>query len=114
MAFQPYIWSSNARQLLFSRLTKLFGAASEWEYTHAPGRGLDEQFEEFCEAFATVVGAKSADAVKMQIRFAMPEMGTGSERDRHAQTAILNKAYAMEAGFIEDRDLPRLKAEMRD
>jgi len=92
----------------------VFGPASTWENTGSPGRNLDVEFEDFCAAFARVVGAKSADAVKHQIRFAMPEAGSGSNWGRHAQTAILNKAHAMEAGFIEDKDLPNLAAEMRN
>lgn len=68
------------------------------------------RFDKFCEDFAQVVGAKSGDAVKHQIRFAMPETESGSTWKRHAQTAILNKAAALEAGFIRDSQLPELVA----
>jgi hypothetical protein len=44
--------------------------------------------------------------VKHQIRFAIPESERGSAWGGHAQTAILNKAAALEAGFIRDKDLP--------
>jgi hypothetical protein len=37
----------------------------------------------------------------------MLETERGSTWDRHSQTAILNKAAALEAGFIQD-NLPRL------
>ncbi|MEO1475730.1 MAG: hypothetical protein AAFS13_05055 [Pseudomonadota bacterium] len=114
MAFKPTIWTSEARKLLYQRLVARFGPSSSWETTGSPGNGLDDAFEEFCIAFAAVVGAKSGDAVKHQIIFAMPELGEGSEWTRHAQTAILNKAYAMEEGFIEDRDLPVLSATSRE
>ncbi len=40
----------------------------------------------------------------------MPESENGSTWDRQAQTAILNKAAALEAGFIEDSHLPDLLA----
>lgn len=110
MPHQPRIWTPEARQLLYSRLREVFGPSNEWEYTNSPGRGLDETYTEFCGAFAHVVGAKSADAVKHQVRFAMPETAEGSEWGRHAQTAILNKAAALEAGFIEDNQLPNLVA----
>ncbi len=48
--------------------------------------------------------------MKQQIRFAMPESERGSHWDRQAQTAILNKAAALEAGFIDDAHLPDLLA----
>jgi hypothetical protein len=76
----------------------------------SPGRGLDADFDRFCENFAQVVGAKSGDAVKHQIRFAMRETESGSTWKCHAQTAILNKAAALEAGFIRDGQLPELVA----
>jgi hypothetical protein len=58
-----------------------------------------------------VVGVKSGEAVKLQIRFAMPESASGSIwGDGHARSAILNKAAALEAGFIENRHLPNLRA----
>jgi hypothetical protein len=57
--------------------------------------------------------AKSGDAVKHQIKFALPETANGSTWKQQAQTAILNKAAALEAGFIEDRHLPELLAVAR-
>jgi hypothetical protein len=71
---------------------------------------MDSSFSLFCEDFAKAVGAKSGGAVKQQIRFAFPETRSGSNWGRHAQTAILNKAAALEMGFIEDRQLPNLRA----
>jgi len=70
----------------------------------------DADFQKFCEVFAEAVGAKSAGAVKHQIRFALPETKSGSKWGRHAQTAILNKAAALEMGFIKDRQLPDIRA----
>jgi hypothetical protein len=71
---------------------------------------LDARFDKFCDVFAAAVGAKSGDAVKHQIRFAMPETERGSTWKRHAQTAILNKSAALEMGFISDSQLPDLVA----
>ena len=111
---QPEIWIGDIRRVLYKRLVQLFGPLAEWEKTNSPGRGLDDKFDEFCADFARAVGAKSGDAVKHQIRFAMPETQRGSTWDRHAQTAILNKAAALEAGFIEDKHLPDLLAVGRE
>jgi hypothetical protein len=110
MAHQPEIWTGDIRRVLYKRLVQLFGPSDEWEKTAAPGRGLDPDFDRFCGVFAQAVGAKSGDAVKHQIRFAMPETEHGSTWGRQAQTAILNKAVALEAGFVRDGQLPNLVA----
>jgi hypothetical protein len=104
------IWTMEARRFLYRRLVAKFGPLGEWEKSHSPGRGLDADFAAFCASFATVIGAQSGDAVQLQIRFAMPESERGSTWGRQAQTAILNKAAALDAGFIDDRHLPDLLA----
>jgi hypothetical protein len=88
---------------------KEFGPCDDWTRNNSPGRGLDHHFEQFCEAFAKAVGAESGEAVKHQIRFAMPESGRVTWEDGHAQSAIMNKAAALETGFIENRHLPDLQ-----
>jgi hypothetical protein len=110
MTHQPEIWTGDVRRLLYRRLVRRFGPSDKWKKTSSPGRGRDEDFDKFCEAFAEVVGAKSVAAVKHQIRFAMPETEHESNWGRHAQTAILNKAAALEMGFITDGQLPNLVA----
>jgi hypothetical protein len=110
MAHNPAIWTGEIRRVLYSRLIQLFGSYSTWQKTSSPGGDQDAAFDEFCSAYAAAVGAKSGDAVKHQIRFALPESEHGSTWERHAQTAILNKAAALEAGFIEDKHLPNLLA----
>ena len=62
------------------------------------------------ETKPAIRSAAAPDAVKHQIRFALPETPSGSKWGRHAQTAILNKAAALAAGFIEDKHLPDLSA----
>lgn len=108
MAHQPKVWTGDVRRVLYKRLVQQFGPSEKWKKTSSPGRGLDQEFERFCEAFAIVVGAESAAAVKHQIRFAMPE--TKSNWGRQVQTAVLNKAAALEMGFIKDGQLPNLVA----
>jgi hypothetical protein len=110
MAHKPEIWTGEVRRVLYSRLVHQFGPYRGWRKSNSPGGAHDDKFDQFCDAFANAVGAKSSDAVKHQIRFAMPESERGSTWDRHAQTAILNKAAALEAGFIEDQHLPDLLA----
>jgi hypothetical protein len=100
--------------MLYKRLVDEFGALKKWEKKNSPGRGLDQRFREFCDAFAKEVGANSGEAVQHQIRFAMPESESGSTWEGgQAQTAILNKAAALEMGFIQDKHLPDLRASAR-
>ena len=110
MAHQPDVWTGEVRRVLYTRLVQLFGPYEKWTKSSSPGRNLDTSFEQFCDAFARAIGAKSGKAVQHQIRFAMPETPKGSTWERHAQTAILNKAAALEAGFIEDKHLPNIHA----
>ena len=110
MPHEPDIWTGDVRRILYRRLVRQFGPSETWEKTSSPGRGLDVDFESFCKVFAEAVGAKSAQAVKHQIRFAMPESQRGTSWGRHVQTAILNKAAALEMGFIKDSQLPNLLA----
>src|SRR4051812_34875805 len=110
MAWEPEIWSGEVRRVLYRRVVALFGPYSTWANKNSPGADRDADYEEFCGWFARAVGAKSAQAVQHQIRFAMPETQRGSSRGRQTQTAILNKPAALEAGFIEDKHLPDLVA----
>jgi hypothetical protein len=110
MAWEPDIWTGEVRRVLYKRLVERFGPYDTWKRKSSPGPEHEDAYEQFCDAFARAVGAKSASAVRHQIRFAMPETERGSTWGRHAQTAILNKAAALEAGFIEDKHLPNLLA----
>jgi hypothetical protein len=114
MTWDPQIWTGDVRRVLYKRLAREFGPLDIWEKSNSPGRGLDQRFEEFCDAFAKAIGAKSGEAVQHQIRFAMPESHRGSTWERQAQTAIMNKAAALEVGFIEDKHLPDVLAVGRE
>ncbi len=61
------IWTKAAYELLYKQLVQRFGPHKDW-----PGQtpAKRKEFEQFCAIFAEVVGAKSARAVKIQIRFA--------------------------------------------
>jgi hypothetical protein len=105
---QREIWTRPARDLLFQTLVKKFGPYSNWEKSGSPGNGRDAEFDEFCEAFSKSVGAKSADAVKHQIRFGSPVTNASTWKDGHVRTAIFALASALDAGFIGNADLPNI------
>ena len=52
------IWTAAARQLLFEKLTES-GPYSTWASSSAPGRGRDQRYEEFLQAFAVMISATS-------------------------------------------------------
>src|SRR5262245_31643659 len=107
----PPIWTGEARRLLYQQLTRQFGPYSTWAKVCSPGNGNDQAFGEFIEAFAKLIGAQSGRAVNHQIRFALPHNGQSTWiNGGQVQTAILNKAAALEAGFIENKHLPTLVA----
>jgi hypothetical protein len=106
MAWDADIWTGDIRRLLYKRLVAEFGPYNTWTKTTSPGGERDAAFDEFCTAFAVAVGAKSGDAVKQQIDFALPQTEHSNTWNRQTQTAVLNKAAALEAGFIEEKHLP--------
>jgi hypothetical protein len=108
MEREATIWTGDIRRVLYHQLVKKFGPYDQWEKVSSPGGNRDKEFEKFCDSFAEAIGAKSGEAVQHQIRFAQPETPNESTWSRQAQTAILNKAAALEAGFIEDKHLPDL------
>ena len=109
------IWTNAKHDCLYERVVEQFGPYDEWTDTTLPGRGLNEAFRQFCADFARITGANSADAVHMQLRYAMPETAEGSTWDQaRARTAILNKAAALRAGFIRSAHLPTLMVSRRD
>jgi hypothetical protein len=107
-------WTPAARQLLFERVVEEFGPHYEWPSPSKPARNADKWCD-FLEAFAVVVGADSADAVLMQVKWGMPvdtHEGTHEWFGGRAQTAILCQAAALDAGFI--RHAPDLLAVRSD
>jgi hypothetical protein len=105
-------WTYEARELLYSQLVARFGPHKDWETSARPGRGLNEEYDLFCENFAKTIRSKSGNAVKHQISFALPipEGGTRYWAQGHARSAILNLAAAFQAGFVEAFAFPSLIA----
>jgi hypothetical protein len=112
--WNPEIWTGSVRRVLFELIVKKFGPYSTWEKAVMPGRNLDDDYKNFCDLFAQVVGAKSGMAVQQQIRFAIQLANSGSATWKaQAQNAIMCKAAALEMGFISSADLPELHAKHR-
>jgi hypothetical protein len=105
-----HIWTFATRLTLFQQLVKRFGPYSEWERATLPGHGMNVDYDAFCADFARAVGARSADAVKHQIAFAMPipEGSVHFQSPAQAMTTMLCMAAAYEAAFITHANFPEL------
>jgi hypothetical protein len=65
------IWIPAARPLLYEELLRLFRPHARWENQAYPSKAEKQKFDEFCETFAKMIGAKSGAAVKHQIAYAV-------------------------------------------
>ena len=95
------IWTGERRRLLFRGLVERFGPFDSW-MSMPPS---DIKLEKYCSDFASLIGASSPRAVQHQIRFAMPSSSKRLSAG-HARAAILNKAAALEVGFIRQCHIP--------
>jgi hypothetical protein len=76
------IWTPTTTDMLFEQIVKRYGPYSDWEKSNYPGRGLDQDYEEFRTAFAKVCGANSKDAVGMAIMIAAkPKLTSNGNED---------------------------------
>ena len=96
----PKIWTKAAYELLYQQLMERFGPYSEWKSPSCPSEKQRDRLNFFCESFASLIGAKSGDAVKLRIIYAVD--GVGTEEDPH-QFAVMTQStcYALEAGFLK-------------
>lgn len=103
------IWTRAARDLLYEALVTRFGAHATWENGAWPSAARRREFDEFCDEFAKLVGAKSGAAVKVQIGWGCGTTGEVGERhwdSSHSRNFVLNMASAFEAGFVTHEDFP--------
>jgi len=108
---KPLMWTTELRTQMFRALVAKFGPFEEWETTGRPGRGLDDQYDEFCDAMMTLTGAKSIQAVKHQIAYGKGVAGQALwENNGRARTALSCLTASVDAGFIRPKDLPDLLA----
>jgi len=113
------IYSLVIYTMLYEQLIKRFGPFAQWTESRLPGRGLNDQFLEFCDDAARFVGANSGEALRKQLEFAMPirpghkqHWGPSPKGKTPglARVAILNIAAALETGFITNSMLPSIEA----
>jgi len=106
-------WNFDLRKMIFNRVLNEFGPYRDWVGPNTPsGKGssveLKSVFEDLAEAFSKLTGRGcSAGAVEQQFEWGKTKQPKLSSNG-HFYTFIMNKAAAMEVGFINSGDLPDL------
>jgi hypothetical protein len=104
------IWTQEMREILYSRLLQDFGPYAEWDGTRRP-HGKKTQFDrmlgDLAKKFSRMAGQTiTARAVEHQIAWGLTTQSEMRDRSR-ARNYILNKAAALEVGFLASDDLPK-------
>ncbi len=103
------LWTQDMRKILYARLHKEFGPHSGWAGGSSPP-GMPKRFktvrEELADQFSKMAGQEiTPGAVKNQIEWGITVQKEMKDQS-HARNYILNKAAALEVGFINASDLP--------
>jgi hypothetical protein len=103
------IWTQDMRKVMDARLHMEFGPHRSWSGARSPtdNRGRFEAvLREPARYFSELVGEEiTPDAVKNQIDWGITVQKEMKDQS-HARNYILNKAAALEVGFISSSDLP--------
>ena len=102
-------WTNDLRNIVYSRLAMEFGPLAEWELTQRPKQDrarYDLVLEELATYLQKITGEDcEPTAVSAQVHWRC----TGQKQVVDvggARNFVLNKAAALEAGFIGSSDLP--------
>ncbi len=104
-------WTQDLRTIMFARIVMEFGPYDQWGMTDYP-QGKKARYEavlqELADYFSLVTGRVfEATAVRQQINFGRTRQEGVFDQAR-ARSFILNKAAALQTGFIHSRELPEL------
>jgi hypothetical protein len=108
MASANLKWTQDLRKILYARLTMEFGSHDEWGKMSFPdGRKAryHEVLKELAEYFSRLTGDTFAwTAVQQQVDWGRTRQE--EIRDNYLRQYILNKAAAIEMGFLQPSSLP--------
>jgi len=104
-------WNATNRNHLYATLVKAFGPYSAWVKATYPA-GKKDEYEEFIADYSRWFQSETkesvtAEAVKQQISWAFTNQELFQDQS-HIRNWILNKAAALESGFIGTKDLPNV------
>ncbi|MEA2711564.1 MAG: hypothetical protein QOF78_4165 [Phycisphaerales bacterium] len=99
-------WTQGMRRRVYSQLLNQFGPHATWGKHDYPN-GREPEYRDALRALAVEFGhdAPKWEAVRQQVRFGITQQGV-IRYTNHFRSLILNKAAALEEGFIAGRDLP--------
>src|SRR4249920_3583830 len=103
-------WTHQLRTIMYARITMEFGPYAGWGHSRHP-KDKKSRYEAVLRELATYFSAVTNStfewtALGMQIDWACSDPKTVIKATQ-SQVFILNKAAALEMGFIKDSDLPR-------
>lgn len=102
-------WTQKMRDILYSRLVEKFGQYSTWEKATNPGDAklYDEFLSEIAEGLGKITGQTfTKEAVANQIAWGISKQQE-IKNVGHNRNFIMNRAAALESGFITSKDLPK-------
>ena len=104
-------WTQDLRRIMYARLVMEFGPYDQWkktDYRDGKKERYEEVLTELANYFSALGGARfDASAVRQQVNFGRTRQESVLSQS-HARSFILNKAAALETGFIQSRTLPSL------
>jgi hypothetical protein len=96
-------WTQDMRRKMYSRIVREIGRHQDWDEKIRPLRKREQYLQILEELEAEFSG--EATALQNQINFATTSQYKLKNRS-HIRSFILNKAAAIEVGFIETNELP--------
>jgi hypothetical protein len=104
-------WTHELRILVYRRLTQEFGPYRTWgmaDYPRNNKANYELSLKDIARFISQLTGQPFAwTAIQQQIRWGYSKQA-GITNPNHARNYILNKAAAIEAGFICSKDLPSM------
>jgi hypothetical protein len=102
-------WTQELRKIVYARITMEFGAYQSWGASRTP-KGQTKRFDDVLKELAdylSVLSGKSIGpgAIHQQIAWAVTNQNT-VQNAGHARQFIMNKAAALEMGFLTGPELP--------
>jgi hypothetical protein len=99
----PTLWTQEMRRKMYSRLSKEIAPHQNWDAKIKP-IWKKQQYAQILSELADEFSLE-ASAIQQQINFATTTQAELKNRS-HIRTFILNKAAAIEVGFIATPELP--------
>jgi len=109
MTRRAFKWTQDLRKIMYARIVMEFGSYDDWNKSSYPDghrERYDAVLKELAEYFKLLTGEDfEATAVEQQVKWGYTKQESVLQAT-HVRPFILNKAAALEMGFIKAADLP--------